>query len=167
MSEPEAPEPVTSIVTPVRLEYRYTPGGAAQRFLRGIEKGKLLGQRCPSCTKVYVPPRGACARCGVPTTEEVEVSDKGTVTTFCVVRVPSENIDLELPYCAAHILLDGADIPFFSLVQDVEAEDVRMGMRVQAVWRDRAEWKPDFQNIRHFRPIDEPDVPFDDFKEHL
>ena len=29
-------------------------------------------------------------------TPEIEVSDKGTVTTFAIVRVPSENIDLEL-----------------------------------------------------------------------
>jgi uncharacterized OB-fold protein len=160
-------EPVTSIVTPVRTTYHFVPGSAAQKFLRGIERGKLLGQRCPSCKKVYVPARGSCARCGVATEEEVLVSDKGTVTTFCIVRVPSENIDLELPYCAAHILLDGADMPFFSLLQECPTEDVRMGMRVQAVWKPEAEWEPSFENIRHFRPIDEPDVPFEEFKEHL
>ena len=160
-------EPVKSIETPVRTTYQYVPGSAAQKFLRGIERGKLLGQRCPSCSKVYVPARGSCARCGVATEEEVLVSDKGTVTTFCIVRVPSENIDMELPYCAAHILLDGADMPFFSLIQECPPEDVRMGMRVEAVWKPESEWGPSFENIRHFRPIDEPDVPFERFKEHL
>ena len=105
-------EPVKSIVTPTRLDYTYTAVGAQTRFLNGISRGRILGQRCPQCRKVYVPPRGACPRCGVPTDEEVEVSGQGTVTTFCVVNVPSENIHLELPYVAAHILLDGADIPF-------------------------------------------------------
>ena len=95
------------------------------------------------------------------------IEGKGTVTTFCIVRVPSENIELKLPYVAAHILLDGADIPFFALIQECEAEDVRMGMRVEAVWAPKEEWGPTFENIRYFRPIDEPDVPFDDFKEHL
>ncbi len=84
-----------------------------------------------------------------------------------MVRVPSENIDLTLPYTAAHILLDGADIPFFALIQECDATDVRMGMRVEAVWAPEAEWGPTFENIRYFRPIDEPDVPYDDFKEHL
>ena len=42
-----------------------------------------------------------------------------------------------------------------------------MGMRVEAVWAPREEWGPTFSNIRHFRPIDEPDVPFERFKEHL
>ena len=103
----------------------------------------------------------------MPTREEVEIKDTGTVTTFCVVRVPSENIDLKLPYTAAHILLDGADLPFFALIQECDVADVRMGMRVEAVWAPKEEWGPTFENIRYFRPIDEPDVPFDDFKEHL
>ena len=163
----EERSPVKSIVTPSRLEYDYTPGTATTRFLRGMKEGRILGQRCPSCRKVYVPARGSCPRCGVPSEEEVEVSGRGTVTTFCVVRVPSENIDLKLPYTAAHILLDGADIPFFALIQECDAEAVRMGMRVEAVWAPREEWGPTLENIRYFRPIDEPDVPFDEFKEHL
>jgi uncharacterized OB-fold protein len=166
MSEAAA-EPVKSIVTPVRCEYTFTVSGAAARFLDEISKGRIIGSRCPSCHKVYVPARGACPRCGVETGEEVEVQQTGTVTTFCVVRVPSDNIDLTLPYVAAHILLDGADIPFFSLVQEVDAENVRMGMRVEAVWAPREEWGTTFANIRYFKPLDEPDVPYEQFKEHL
>lgn len=163
----EAPEPVKSIVTPVRCDYTFRVCGASARGLQEIAKGRIIGMRCPSCHKVYVPATGTCARCGTETTEEVEIAPTGTVTTFCVVRVPSENIDLKLPYVAAHILLDGADIPFFSLVQEVDAADVRMGMRVEAVWRPKEEWEPNWANIAYFKPLDEPDVPFDDFKEHL
>ena len=158
---------VKAIVTPTRLEYDISPGMATTRSLLGMQEGRILGQRCPECNKVYVPPRGSCPRCGVFTQDEVEVDDKGTVTTFCIVRVPSSNIDLELPYTAAHILLDGADIPLFSLIQECKVEDVRMGMRVEAVWKPREEWGPSLGNIRYFRPIDEPDVPFEKFKEHL
>ena len=167
MSEQESAEPVKKIVTPVRCEYLYTPGMASTKFLRGLEQGKFMGQACDECGKVYMPPRGACARCGAPTSKEVEVSHKGTIVTYCTVRVPSENITVELPYCAGNILLDGTDITFTALLQEVNFEDVRMGMRVEAVWKPREEWGPSLGNIRYFRPIDEPDVPFDDFKEHL
>lgn len=160
-------EPVLSIITPVRTSYTFTPGPSAQKFLQGIAKGKILGETCPSCQKVYSPPSGACARCGVATEGEVEIADRGTVTTFCIVRVPSENIDLELPYCAAQILLDGADIPSFSLIQECPWEDVRMGMRVEAVWKPESEWEPSAENIRYFKPTGEPDVPFEQFKEHI
>jgi hypothetical protein len=162
-----APDPIKSIVTPSRVDYTYSIGGAAARFFLHLKEGRIVGQRCTKCHRVYVPARAICPRCGVPTDEEVEVAGKGTVTTYCVVRVPSENIDLKLPYTAAHILLDGADIPFFALIQECDAADVRMGMRVEAVWAPKEEWETSLANIRYFRPIDEPDVPFDDFKEHL
>jgi uncharacterized OB-fold protein len=166
MSRESERKPVRYIVESVRLDYTYTPGAAAQRFLRGLEKGRIMGQACDSCARVYVPPRGACARCGVPTSREVEVSDKGTVVTFSVVRVPSSAIQVELPYVAAHVLLDGADIAFQALIQECGVDEVRMGMRVQAVWKAKSEWGPTFENIKYFRPIDEPDVPYEQFKEH-
>jgi hypothetical protein len=156
MSEPG---PVKSIVTPTHLVYEYSASGAQAEFLYQIAQGRLVGQRCPECGKVYCPPSGACPRCGVATAEWVGVADRGTVTTFCIVRVPSENIELKLPYCAANILLDGSDMPFIALLQECEPADVRIGMRVEAVWRPRGEWAPTFENIRHFRPTGEPDVP--------
>jgi uncharacterized OB-fold protein len=164
----EAPSgPVKSIKTPMRLEYQYTAGTATSRFLRGIAQGKILGQRCPSCRKVYVPPRGSCPRCAVPTEEEVQLSDKGTVTTFAIVRVPSENLDVPLPFASSHVLLDGADVPFFSVVQECPLEQIRIGMRVQAVWAPREELAPTLQSIKWFRPIDEPDVPFEKLAEFV
>jgi uncharacterized OB-fold protein len=166
MSNAEERKPVGHIVDTVRLDYTYTPGVAAQKFLRGLENGKIMGQACDSCDRVYVPPRGACPRCGVPTSREVEVSDKGTVVIFSVVRVPSAAIQVELPYVAAHVLLDGADIAFQALIQECKFDQVRMGMRVQALWKPKSEWGPSFENIRYFRPIDEPDVPYEQFKEH-
>ena len=147
-------EPVTSIETPIALEYRYTPGLASSRFLRALTEGKLIGQRCPICCKVYIPPRGSCPTDGVPTEEEVELPDRGVVTTFCVVNVPFAGHAIDMPYVAASIVLDGADIAFQHLVQEISAGQVRIGMRVEAVWKPRDEWGPSLENIRHFRPYE-------------
>ncbi len=89
------------------------------------------------------------------------MADRGTIITFCIVRVPSENIDLKLPYCAANILLDGSDMPMMGLLGECEAEEVRIGMRVEAVWTPREAWSNSFENIRYFRPTGDPDVPVD------
>jgi uncharacterized OB-fold protein len=62
-------EPIHRIKAPVRLEYTVTAGVVLSRFLAGVVEGRLLGRRCPSCTKVYVPPKGACPMCGVPCIE--------------------------------------------------------------------------------------------------
>ena len=95
------PEVVHELVTPIRLEYTVNAGRAMTRFLRGIQQGAIFGQRCPSCHKVYIPPRGSCPTCAVPTEEEVRLSDHGTVTSFCIVRVPYPGQKIRPPYVSA------------------------------------------------------------------
>jgi len=161
-----APE-VTGIISPVRLAYDYAASPEETKFFRGLAEGKLFGQRCPKCEKVYIPPRGACPVDGVPTTDEVELPDRGTVTTFCIVNVPFLGQKIEPPYVSAYVLLDGADIAFLHLILDIDAADVRMGMRVEAVWKPREEWTTNLDNIRYFRPTGEPDADYDTYKQHL
>jgi uncharacterized OB-fold protein len=160
-------EPVTMVTTPVRLEYMHTASPEESRYLRGLAEGRLLGQRCPVCQKVYMPPRGSCPTDGVPTVDEVELPDRGTVTTFCIVNVPFLGQRIAPPYVAAYILLDGADIAFQHLVLGCDAADVRMGMRVRAVWRPREDWTTSLENIDHFEPSGEPDAPFETYSQHL
>lgn len=158
---------VTRIKSPVRLDFTVPSGRAAARFLSAIVEGRLVGMRCPSCTKVYVPPRGACPSCGVALGEDVEVKDCGTVTSFCVVNVPVEGRDIKLPYVYAWILLDGADIALPHLVEGMPASEVRMGLRVKARWVAPADRKPTLESILSFEPTGEPDAPFEAYKEHL
>ncbi|HEX7717598.1 MAG TPA: OB-fold domain-containing protein [Marmoricola sp.] len=164
----EAGEPdITGIISPVNLAYDYAASPEESKFFRGLAEGRILGQRCPKCQKVYVPPRGACPVDGVPTTDEVELPDRGTVTTFCIVNVPFQGQKIEPPYVSAYVLLDGADIAFLHLILECDAADVRMGMRVEAVWKPREEWTTDLNNIRYFRPTGEPDAEYDTYKQHL
>jgi uncharacterized OB-fold protein len=160
-------EPVTTLVTPVQLAYTHSASLEESAFLRAIKEGRLIGQRCPVCAKVYAPPRGACPVDGVPTTDEVELGRRGTVTTFCVVNVPFLGQRLTPPYVSAYVLLDGADIAFQHLVLEIPVEEVRMGLRVEAVWRPRAEWGHTLENISHFRPSGEPDAPYETYSQHL
>src|SRR6266568_2768095 len=130
-----AAEPVTMVTTPVRLRYEHTTSREESAYLRGLAEGRFVGQRCPACGKVYIPPRGACPTDGVPT--------------------------------AAEVLLDGADIPFQHLILGCEPGEVRMGMRVAAVWRPRGQWGTTAENIDHFRPTGEPDAPYESYAHHL
>ena len=160
-------DPVTGVITPVELDYLYAASPEESAFYRGLAEGRILGQRCPTCQKVYVPPRSACPADGTPTTDEVELPDKGTVTTFCIVNVPFLGQRIKPPYVSAYVLLDGADIAFLHLILDIPAEEVRMGMRVEAVWKPRDEWGTTIENISHFRPVDEPDADYETYKQHL
>jgi uncharacterized OB-fold protein len=166
-AESTAPEASGKILAPVRLHYEHTASPTESNFLRGLAAGRLLAQRCPACGKVYIPPRGACPTDGVPTADEVELPDYGIVTTFCVVNVPYPGQRVTPPYVAAAVLLDGADIPFQHLILGCDPDEVRMGMRVQAVWKPRDEWGTTMENIDHFRPTGEPDAPYETYAHHL
>lgn len=166
-AESVAPQPPTKIVTPVSLDYQYAASPEESAFFRGLAEGRIVGQRCPVCEKVYVPPRPACPVDGVPTHDEVELSDTGTVTTFCIVNVPFLGQKIAPPYVSAYVLLDGADIALQHLILDIPAEEVRMGLRVRAVWRPREEWGATIENISHFAPTGEPDADFETYKNHL
>jgi len=108
---------------------------------------------------VYVPTRGTCPADGVTMTEEVELPESGTVTTFCIVNVgyPGQRAQgFTPPYVAAAVLLDGADIAFQHLVLGCDASEVRMGMRVTAVWGESG-------GISHFTPTGEPDALYETY----
>lgn len=151
-------EMITGIEVPISLKYNYTAGHSSARFLRHLKNGKIVGQRCPSCFNVYVPPRGCCAKCGVVTEEEVELSGKGTIRYFTIVHIPIPGSTVKPPFVIAHILLDGADFETPHLVSGVPLEEIRMGMRVEPVWKKEEEWTYSFENIAYFKPNNEPDV---------
>jgi uncharacterized OB-fold protein len=144
---------------PVSVTYEWSAGPAASGHLEGLLDGRLVGRRCPSCEQVYFPPRnGICPRCTMALGAEVEVGPAGTITTFCIVNVPFLGQKVKSPYVAAQILLDHADISMQHLIQECEAHDVRIGMRVEPVWKAREEWGPSLENIEYFRPSGEPDA---------
>jgi uncharacterized OB-fold protein len=157
----DAPEEITGIECPSYLQYNFTAGKAPARFLTRVKEGVLTGQRCPRCSNVYIPPRGSCPACGVPTEEEVVLPDRGTVQSFTVVAIPIPNNPIKPPFVIANLILDGANISFIHLMSECENSEVRIGQRVQAVWKPREEWTYAMDNIRYFRPLDEPDVPVD------
>ncbi|MFI6416499.1 Zn-ribbon domain-containing OB-fold protein [Streptomyces sp. NPDC050842] len=152
---------VTGIVAPARLDYTYSPGRAQTRYLHALSERRTVGERCPSCTKVYVPPRGACPTCGVATTDQVEVGPRGTVTTYCIVNIKAKGAAIEVPYVYAHIALDGAGLALHGRIAGIPYDEVRMGLRVEPVWSEDGRY-PD-----HYRPTGEPDADYDAYKELL
>ncbi|HEU0191878.1 MAG TPA: OB-fold domain-containing protein [Mycobacterium sp.] len=167
----EQRDPVSIVITPIELEIEHSTSYPESTYLRALKEGRLLGARTVSAGgekgKVYFPAREADPATGRQLTEFVEVADTGTITTFAIINIPFLGQRIKPPYVAAYVLLDGADIPFLTLVSDVDAHDVRMGMRVQALWKPREEWGYDMGNIEYFRPTGEPDADYDTYKHHL
>ena len=166
MSEPPK-EPVKYVQANVYLPYRYCAGDYRARFLLGLKEKKIIGSKCSKTGKVFVPPIIASPESFAPADELVELPDRGIVTTFCIVNIPVIGRDIQLPYVAASVAIDGAALSIFSAVQECKPDEVRMGMRVEAVWKPDGEREGAFEDLLYFRPTGEPDAPQESYIHRL
>ena len=139
----------------VDARYEWDAGVAVGRYLDGLRGGKILGRACSGCDRVLVPPRMFCERCFRPTDRWVEVESTGIVQTFSICHVSWDMQRLETPQIPAVIAIDGSDGGFLHMLGEVDPVDVRIGMAVEAVWRNVGERTGSILDIAHFRPVRE------------
>ncbi|MBC7324574.1 MAG: Zn-ribbon domain-containing OB-fold protein [Moorella sp. (in: Bacteria)] len=70
-----------------------------KQFYEGLKQGKVLGLKCRSCGAYTAPPKMCCAECTGSNLEVVELSGRGEIKTFTVIRVPPEGFTA--PYIVA------------------------------------------------------------------
>ena len=152
MSRKEHDEWAYAIPGKLALNFIYYLGDFNTKFFTELrENRKILGVRCPKCNRVYMPPRSVCGKCFSKLDEWVELSGKGTLSSYTVVHY-SEPYHLTAPPIIYGIIkLDGADTGFTHLLGEVDSEKLRIGMRVQAVFKGKRE--ANIQDIKYFKPI--------------
>lgn len=130
----------------------YSAGAVGSRFLIALrDKKRIMGTRCATCNRVYVPARSICKDCYGQLDELVEVSDKGTLLTYTVCNQPNPVQPVESPVVYGIIQLDGADTGFVHMLGEIDPEQIRIGMRVQAVFKDERE--ASILDIKYFKPL--------------
>ena len=172
-----AEEPVKFMQQMVSLEYKFRANPIFLEYGEALHEGRITGHRCPECGLVYVPPTGFCALCVVPTNARdhvVQVQDRGIITSFTVVNPIQYRGQKEREvYAEASLLLDGASGTLGQQrIAEIAPAEVRMGMRVEAVWAPADERKFDPRGglggaIVHWKPTGEPDAPLEDFARHI
>jgi uncharacterized OB-fold protein len=96
---------------------------------------------------IYIPSRDFCPIDVVRLDEsdEIELAERGTVINYTVVTpVAYPGQKATEPFARVQIMLDdpGGTVQLQELIE-VPVDDVRIGMRVQAVWRPEAEREAD------------------------
>ena len=174
-------DPVQFMSQMTAVEYKVPPPSAlAQRIGAAIAEGRIIGHECPECGKVYVPPRGYCPLCAVPTTEanEVEIPPRGTITTFSVITpLQYQGQEEKDDYVQATILFDGSHSTLgMQRVNGVPIADVHTGMRVEAKWLPASERRVSGGAGRNlalgeamagWEPTGEPDAPLDEYADYI
>ncbi len=137
------------------LRYAFDTGEALARYLAELKQGRLIARCCRKCERVMIPPRMFCERCFRPTDDWVYVKDTGTVNTFSLCYVSWDVRRLKRPEIPAVIEIDGASpgMGILHLIRRVRPADVRVGMRLAAVWKRPSKRIGSITDIEYWKPI--------------
>ena len=135
------------------LPNQYFAGRVGSKFIISLrDSKKILGVRCPECKKVYVPPMEYCENDMTNIAENwVELGNEGLIVNYTVVNYNDKHLPRKAPYILAMIKLVKADTPLVHIVEDIESEQVKIGIRVRAVFSDKT--TNTIRDIDHFEPI--------------
>ena len=138
------------------LPVRSAAGRTGSKFLIELrDNGRIMGLKCTNCRIVYVPPKSVCAKCYGQLDEWVEVSNQGTLLTYTIVNYTYSDYyqTKNAPYALGIIKLDGADTGLCHFVDENDPSNLKVGSRVQAIFRDSELREASILDIDHFRII--------------
>ena len=158
-------EPVTMMEYDAAITYNTPVTANVERSEQATEEGRFLGLKCPVCGRTYTGGKGYCPVDAVELTpeHEVDLPQRGTVTNYTIitpVQYPGQT-ETE-PFSRVHVWLDDSDVVLgYQALLDTPNADVRIGMRVAAIWASDAE-KADVDpraegNLVGWMPTGEPD----------
>lgn len=154
----EQEEELVSIKQILSIPQRFSTGPVMGKFLNALKDKKILANKCPSCGRLQLPAREACAECVVRATEWQEVGPEGIITTYDIAYYaspdPLTGESREPPYCSAHVLLDGCK-GHETLWHEINKDDidkVKERVRVRPVWNE--ERIGAITDIKYFEVID-------------
>ena len=142
MNEPgERSEPLLPTRPP-----RRNPETAA--FWDACAEGRLSIPRCDECAEFIWYPRRFCPFCGSRSVTYTDVSGRGTVYTFTIMRRGDGPFRPLAPYVLAYVRLDEGPVVMTNIV-GVDPESVEIGQQVAVVWEPAGET----DNIPRFTPV--------------
>jgi uncharacterized OB-fold protein len=152
---PTTPKHIAPLEQDVRSEfpYKHSTGETIGRFLAGLkEQKRIWGQRVAG-QGVVVPPLGYSEADGSEGGAWVEVKTTGVVTAVAVVHEGVDGLHpFPPPFAFILVKLDGADTAMAHVARE-GLDRLRVGTRVEAVWKPDDERIGSIRDIDHFRPV--------------
>jgi uncharacterized OB-fold protein len=132
-----------------KTNYSWATGEAIGKFLKGLKEGVITGSKCDNCGRIVVPPRIFCEFCFRRVDEFVRLPESGIVNTFSISYITADTTRVKNPIIPAVIQIDGtSSAGFLHLIGESKPEDVKIGMRVKAVWEETSKRKASITDIK-------------------
>jgi hypothetical protein len=81
----------------------------------------------------------------------VDLGNEGELVNYAVVRYNDKHLPKKAPYILGQIKLTGADTPLTHIVTGIDPRDVRVGMKVKAVFAEKT--TNTIMDLDHFEPV--------------
>lgn len=125
------------------------PTSLSKPFWDALRQHKVLMQYCPQCLKFIFYPRRFCPGCLKEDLDWRQLSGKGCVYSYTIIRRPSvRGFESEAPYIFAVAELDEGPRVITNVIECLP-QNIRVGQLVEAVFEDVT---PDTTLLK-FRPV--------------
>ncbi|MFX0024704.1 MAG: Zn-ribbon domain-containing OB-fold protein [Candidatus Hermodarchaeota archaeon] len=138
----------------VRAEFAFWVGQYMDKFYDALENKKIIGNKCPKCEDIFVPPRKICGKCNEKISLDqnwVDLPDSGilknyTITYYKINDRSSRKV--KKPQILGMLQIDGSNTAIINKLLDIEPEEVNIGMKLKIKWEEKTKGDP--SDIRGF-----------------
>ena len=148
------------ITIPMDVRYKFATGAYLQKFLEGLREGEIYANRCSGCGRLQLPPREVCGRCHVEMGEYVQLGLTGYLLSWSLVSDPIYDPAIgdfrPGPYACASVVMDGGpDVALCHYLSTTDISGLKVGLRMEVVFRPKKERQGLITDIACFKPIKE------------
>ena len=141
----------------IRAEFAFWVGQYMDKFYDAFENKKIIGNKCPKCGDVFVPPRKICGKCNetIPFDQNwVDLPDTGTLKNYTITYYKINDRasrKVKKPQIIGMVQLDGSNTAIVYRLMNIEPEQVKIGMKFKVEWEEKPKGDP--SDIKGFVPV--------------
>jgi uncharacterized OB-fold protein len=132
----------------VRAEFAFWVGQYMDKFYDALENKKIIGNKCPKCGDIFIPPRKICGKCNEKISFDqnwVDLPDSGilknyTITYYKINDRSSRKV--KKPQIIGMLEIDGSNTAIINRLLDIEPEDLKIGMKLKIKWEEKTKGNP-------------------------
>ncbi|MFX1426575.1 MAG: Zn-ribbon domain-containing OB-fold protein [Promethearchaeota archaeon] len=132
----------------VRADFAFWVGQYMDKFYDALEKKKIIGNKCPKCGDVFVPPRKICGKCNEKISLDknwVDLPDTGILQNYTVTpyKINDRSIrKVKKSQIIGMVQIDGSHTAIVNRLLDITPEEVKTGMKVKVRWEEKTKGDP-------------------------
>ena len=131
----------------VRADFNFWVGRYLDKFFDNLENKKLVGNKCPKCSDVFVPPRKICGKCNVviPLEENwIDLPDTGILKNYTITpyRVNDRTHRKAKDLLLGMVQIDGSNTSIIYKLLNLEPSEVKIGMKLKIEWTEKTKGNP-------------------------